>query len=174
LADKCIRGCQERFQASSNIKYFVNDGQSLGMIADNSIDFVFSWDSLVHAEQDVFHSYLYELARKLKPTSYGFIHHSNLGAYVSTETGKLTVENLHWRATSVSADIFSSMCTTAGLQCVVQETVAWASPVLTDCFSLFASGLSRVNGSNAVVKNSAFNCEMAHLSAIARLYGNRK
>ena len=43
--------------------------------------FVFSFDSLVYAENDVIAAYLSQLARKLSPDGVGFIHHSNIGAY---------------------------------------------------------------------------------------------
>src|SRR4051812_41608893 len=58
LAENCIRACKERFAGNSNISYYVNDGRSLEMIGDNTIDFVFSFDSLVHAESDVIQDYL--------------------------------------------------------------------------------------------------------------------
>ena len=51
------------------------------MVEDGSVDFAFSFDSLVHAEADVLGAYLGELARKLKPDGVGFIHHSNIGGY---------------------------------------------------------------------------------------------
>ena len=50
LAEECIKACQQRFVSDSHITYYVNDGKSLAMIQDKSIDFVFSFDSLVHAE----------------------------------------------------------------------------------------------------------------------------
>lgn len=50
LVGECIEACKARFASESHITYHVNDGKSLAMIADNSIDFVFSFDSLVHAE----------------------------------------------------------------------------------------------------------------------------
>jgi len=81
LAENCIEACQQRFASEPKITCHVNDGKSLAMVPDNSIDFVFSFDSLVHAEADVIQSYLNQLATKLKPTGFGFLHHSNLGAY---------------------------------------------------------------------------------------------
>jgi hypothetical protein len=51
------------------------------MVPDDSIDFVFSFDSLVHAEADVMQAYLNQLVRKLKLNGVGFIHHSNIGEY---------------------------------------------------------------------------------------------
>jgi hypothetical protein len=59
----------------------VNDGRSLDMIEDESIDFVFSFDSLVHADSGTVRSYMLQIARKLRFSGTGFIHHSNLGAY---------------------------------------------------------------------------------------------
>ncbi|MBA2524584.1 MAG: class I SAM-dependent methyltransferase, partial [Pyrinomonadaceae bacterium] len=63
LTEKCIEACEQRFASCSHITYYVNDGKSLDMIADQSIDFVFSYDSLVHVEADVIEAYLSQLAR---------------------------------------------------------------------------------------------------------------
>jgi ubiquinone/menaquinone biosynthesis C-methylase UbiE len=41
LAANCIAACQERFKAASHASFFVNDGRSLPMVPDNSVDFVF-------------------------------------------------------------------------------------------------------------------------------------
>ena len=63
LTEKCIEYCKQRFQGHP-IRYHVNDGRSLEFLADDSIDFVFSWDSLVHADEDVMTNYLYQLCKK--------------------------------------------------------------------------------------------------------------
>lgn len=81
LSERCIEGCRQRFAADSHISYFANDGKSLDMIADHSIDFVFSFDSLVHAEADVLEAYVRQLAHKLARDGVGFIHHSNAARY---------------------------------------------------------------------------------------------
>jgi ubiquinone/menaquinone biosynthesis C-methylase UbiE len=49
LSATCIEACRRRFAGASNISYFVNDGRSLDMVPDGSVDFIFSFDSLVHA-----------------------------------------------------------------------------------------------------------------------------
>src|SRR5579859_8081721 len=41
----------------------MNDGTSLAMIEDGTVDLVFSFDSLVHVEADVMDAYLDEIAR---------------------------------------------------------------------------------------------------------------
>ena len=170
LTEGCIAGCRKRLAGSSHISYFVNDGKSLGMIAEGSIDFVFSWDSLVHAERDVLRAYLIQLATKLKPEGAGFIHHSNLGAYRNSQTGELEVENPHWRAASMTAQLFAEYCAEVGLQCIAQEIVAWGSPIMNDCFSLFTHKESSFSRSNRIAENGDFGGEIARLSAIARLF----
>jgi SAM-dependent methyltransferase len=79
LNAECVSACQARFANSPNAIFFANDGKSLSAVADNSIDFAFSYDSLVHAEIDVLEAYLRELSKKLRPDGIVFIHHSNLG-----------------------------------------------------------------------------------------------
>jgi len=174
LAERCITGCRERLTASSHISYFVNDGKSLAMIAENSIDFVFSWDSLVHAESDVLWAYLVQLAAKLKPEGVGFIHHSNLGSYRDGRTGKLSVENHHWRATSMTAQLFAEYCAEVGLQCIAQEVVAWGGTILNDCFSLFTHKKSSFSRPNKIAENGDFDGEIARLSAVARLFNFKR
>src|SRR5205085_9880200 len=120
------------------------------MVPDKSIDFVFSFDSLVHAEIDVLEEYLIQLADKLKPDGVGFIHHSNLGVYrfysymksiLPRGTGLLRklglVENDGLRAISMTAESFEQCAKKVGLQCVTQEIINWNSERLIDCFSTF-------------------------------------
>jgi hypothetical protein len=50
------------------------------MIPDESVDFTFSFDSLVHVEADVLEVYLQQLASAMTKDGVGFIHESNLGS----------------------------------------------------------------------------------------------
>ena len=88
LAENCIAACEERFADATNITFVVNDGSSLEMIEDSSIDFVFSFDSLVHVDQSTLDRYIAQLPRILTPAGAAFLHHSNLGAY-SRRYGRL-------------------------------------------------------------------------------------
>src|SRR5436190_1772119 len=125
LAENSIAHCRRRFAGSSQIEYHVNDGRSLAMIADESIDFAFSFDSLVHVESDVTEAYLRQLRRKLRPDGVGFIHHSNLGRYrrLAAATRQLprrllgpllarglAIDLPAWRAESVCAASFAEQC----------------------------------------------------------------
>jgi SAM-dependent methyltransferase len=81
VSPACIERCKERFASDPHVHCCANDGRSLPMVEDGSVDFAFSFDSLVHVEADVIAAYLRELGRKLKPGAFAFIHHSNLESY---------------------------------------------------------------------------------------------
>ena len=81
LSSECIQGCKKRFSDCPHIEYHINDGKSLDMISDSSVDFLFSFDSLVHADESVLKAYLSQLPRILTDNGVAFIHHSNLGEY---------------------------------------------------------------------------------------------
>ena len=173
LAESCIESCKKRFHNDTHITYHVNDGRSLAMISDASIDFVFSFDSLVHAERDVIQDYISQLARKLKPNGVGFIHHSNIGVYVDPSTGSLPafLLNGHWRAASMTARHFKQACSEAGLECISQELVNWGTnAALIDCFSVFTRRGSAWARPNRVLINKSFMDEAAYQSRVMRLY----
>ena len=151
LAEKCIQACKSRFSSCSHITYHVNDGKSLDMIPDGSIDFVFSFDSLVHAEDDVLKAYINQLSKKLTKDGVGCIHHSNLGEYAAYYSllrkiprgrGLLVrlglIELDHWRAISMTASKFEQYAEEAGLQCISQDIIKWGTKRrLIDCISTF-------------------------------------
>ncbi len=168
LAEKCIGACKKRFSDYSHIHYYVNDGKSLDMIEDHSIDFVFSWDSLVHVEEDVIYSYLGYLTSKLKPGGIGFLHHSNIGAFRDPATGILSVENRHWRGESMSAELFREYCKKVGLRCLSQEMVNWGDDVLNDCFSLFMRDDGKQGAETVVIANKEFMKEAERANKIAK------
>jgi 2-polyprenyl-3-methyl-5-hydroxy-6-metoxy-1,4-benzoquinol methylase len=185
LSEKCIKACQQRFANDSHIEYHINDGTSLTTIPDNSIDFVFSFDSLVHAESDVLETYLGQLATKLKPNGVGFIHHSNLGTYqqafsivekIPSEmraeiVNKVLLEPTHWRAGSMTAKLFADYCDRAGLQCIGQELVNWANEgLLIDSFSMFTPKDSTRSRANHVIENLAFMAEADSIKRLSHLY----
>src|SRR5262249_31347341 len=78
LAATCVSECRSKFKSDPRLHFEVGDGRKLPMVGDASIDFAFSFDSLVHAEADILESYASELARVLKPNGIAFLHHSNL------------------------------------------------------------------------------------------------
>ena len=134
LAERCIEHCRSRFADVPNIEYHVNDGRSLAMVAERSVDLAFSFDSLVHAEEDVLAAYLGELARTLKPDGVAFLHHSVAGDHPRLNTlarrvpdrlrrplvdRGLLVDVYAWRAESVTSAGFLELCERAGMACLL-------------------------------------------------------
>ncbi len=185
MTEQCIERCRTRFSEAPNIEYHVNDGRSLEMVEDHSIDFVFSFDSLVHAEPDVLDAYLRQLARKLKPGGAGFFHHSNFGSYrlMNSLTKRVPnrlraplvrrgalVDVYAWRDAEMTATTFAAQCKRAGMSIVSQELISWEhGPYLIDALSVFSADEARRSPGPAF-KNRAFNREARRM---AWLYANR-
>jgi SAM-dependent methyltransferase len=110
LAATCVSECRSKFKSDPRLNFEVGDGRKLPMVADASIDFAFSFDSLVHAEADILESYASELARVLKPSAIAFLHHSNLATLTERSVWEKLKRrwagipiNPSWRAYSMSA-----------------------------------------------------------------------
>jgi SAM-dependent methyltransferase len=134
LAPSCVAFCRNRFPSAKHASFHETDGRTMPMVGDASIDFAFSWDSLVHAEADAVLGYLAELGRVLKPGGRAFLHHSNLKDFVVD--GSLSISNKHWRATTVGAELVRSAAASHGLHAEAQELVQWGQPETNDCFTL--------------------------------------
>ena len=143
------------------------------MIPDRSLDFAFSFDSLVHVEADVMEAYLDQLAGKLSDNGVGFIHHSNMGMFLDSETAQLSVENAHWRAESMTARLFEEFCDNADLQCLNQELINWGQhdeSRLIDCFSVFTPKTSMWARPNNVIVNGKFWEEAKYIEGLSHAY----
>jgi SAM-dependent methyltransferase len=178
---RCIEVCAGRFAHCPAISLHVNDGKSLQMVPDGKIDFAFSYDSLVHAEEDVMKAYVDQLAAKLKPNGVAFLHHSNLGHYRSYFSVMRCVPLLRrmlargrWRAPSMTAEKLQRLAEAAGLQTIGQELVNWRSTLLIDCFSTLTPKGSAWERQNFVLKNPRFMHEARLISRWSELYTPRR
>jgi len=184
LAERCVAACQERFAASSHLHYAVTDGRSLKMIPDASVDLVFSFDSLVHADANALGGYISELPRILRPQGAAFLHHSNLGAcpfYLWLERRqrlaqrlkrlRLVEPHLHWRDGSVSAALVEQMASRAGLRCISQEVLNWRTRrALIDCISVLVPPDSIHARQMRRKRNRRVAADMRRLEGLAHLY----
>lgn len=183
LNASCIAACRDRFAGEAPLELHVNDGRSLDMVADRSIDFAFSFDSRVHVDADVMGAYLLELSRALAPDGVAFLHHSNAGAFlqpIASLTDRWSVPalggrisrrlNRNWRSAEVSAEGVAALAAEAGLRCVVQESVNWLAKLPSDCFSTVTRVGSRWDQAPRVVRNLSFMREAARLRRLAELY----
>jgi ubiquinone/menaquinone biosynthesis C-methylase UbiE len=172
-AAECIEACRDRFGAEPKITGFVNQAGSLAMIADESVDFVFSFDVFVHIKRDVVEEYMKEFSRVLKTGGHGFIHHSNLGAYVNSLRARLPgaatklltkwhiLDEDHHRTPTMSAELFRTLGSQHGLHCVRQELVNWRGRRLIDCFSWLERSMSPEPRAPEIIRNPKFMDEAA-------------
>lgn len=187
LSQKCIDICTERFKHSSHVHFYVNDGLTLNVVDDGSIDLAFSFDSLVHCEVNVIESYICELSKKLSSNGVGFIHHSNLDEYstyfrsirrIPRGVGLLSRLGLiesreHLRAHSVSAKKVEVLCQEYGLTCISQELFNWDSKRLIDCISVFCRKNSHFARDNRLIRNKKLTRERENIAALSEIYGER-
>lgn len=180
LSDRCVILLKERFRDRAQAQFSVNDGASLPMVADESVDFCFSFESLVHAEADVMKAYLGELRRVLKPDGSAFLHHSNLAdqqdyfqrtarwpGWLRTPLNRLGLVDLdQWRAPTMSAGRFRQLAEEADLYCATQETLNWGGRRMIDCFSVVTRQPSR----HRLLANPNFLQEVLGWAALAPLY----
>jgi ubiquinone/menaquinone biosynthesis C-methylase UbiE len=184
LSERCIDACRQRFAHVGNIEYHVNDGRSLDFVPDRSIDFIFSFDSLVHADDDAVGAYLQAFSRKLTQNGKAFIHHSNLGAHqkfqravaacpyrikqLLAQMGMSQRMNLHGRDTKMSAARFASLAEAAGLSMVSQELINWGGPgLLIDGISVVGASKS---GPTKMLLNPDFATEIRNARRLSPIY----
>ena len=179
VAQRCVDACAKLFEGDPGVESFVNDGESFPTVANESVDFVFSFDSLVHAEGDVMQRYVGELARILTRDGVVFLHHSNLGAYgrASFLAGKLPVigsivgeASDHWRARSIDAARVRGWIAGAGLHCTSQELMNWGTRRLIDCVTVIARPGSRFARATKIARNDGFMAEARGARIVSELY----
>lgn len=178
-----IEACRRRFADAPHAEFHVNDGRSLDVVEDGSVDLAFSFDSLVHVEDDVIGAYLAELSAKLTDHGLIFLHHSNLAACPPLgwplRMGLRAVGKLrrrphpgwdYWRGTSMSADRFRALAEAAGLVCVGQETINWLGSRPIDCISLATRPGSTWDRPTVTVNNPFFMAEAASAFRVSQVY----
>ncbi len=182
LSEKCINACRRRF-GEDRVLYKVGSGDSIDFLEDESIDFAFSWETLVYAEIEAVRGYLEGLARKLKPDGRAFLHHSNLASYsayfdLTIKMPKRLRDFLktrglldydQWRARSVTAELFARCAEEVGLRVTTQELIPWGGRRLIDCFTT----LTRSSGgaSPRFKKNPNYHTRAYHIQELSWLYG---
>jgi SAM-dependent methyltransferase len=174
IAERCADACRTRFAGQSHIECFSNDGTSLEMIPNAAVDFVCSFDSLVHVDNQVLAAYVRQIADKLSAQGVGFIHHSNLGAclgdpFINDEP------MLHDRDPGGNAEQMRAVIEQAGLICCGQELINWGTRrVLIDCLTTFARPESPWARHHRLLCNDGFMDEVARLGRLAELYSEKQ
>jgi hypothetical protein len=145
------------------------------MLADQSVDFAITWDSLVHADMDIIDDYLAEIARVLRPDGVAFVHHSNVKMHarahaLAMRTPSRLLRRLidrgvlldvyAWRAPSVSASAVEVAAGRVGLTVRTQELFTWEhGRYLTEAISVLTPAGSKWARPTKRVRNTTFRAE---------------
>lgn len=141
ISQNCIDDCKSKFDYASNAFFYATDGENLPCANEGECDLVFSFDSLVHADMNVFSKYIPEILRILnKNTGVSFIHHSNLRQLIDDKVIPVNaqIEKLHWRDKSVSSKKLKELIETHGGKVLIQEIMQWGSSLHLDCITVFS------------------------------------
>lgn len=164
LSAECVNACRETFKQFEKARFFKNDGLSLSD-ASGQYDFVFSFDSLVHADTEVFNTYIPAILKILTHDGVAFIHHSNF-----RDSGETS--NVHHRSEDVSAAIVRGIVERNGGAVAVQETINWGSDRLIDCLTIFARGASQ--DQPVIFANDKFMDEASNTKLVIDRYSSRR
>jgi len=165
LNPRCVARCRQRFSAYGRAHFLQNDGISLDMIPDGTMDFIFSFDSLVHVELEVLAPYCTQIIRKLAPDGVAFIHHSNAANGVDPEN-----PNAEGRGKTVSSQAVRELIDGSGGYVLIQEEVNWASTARTDCMTTFARTAAFPHVGYKRIENNHFMTEMTLIKAAQSHY----
>jgi hypothetical protein len=169
LSLNCIQECKRRFAAASRARFVTNDGISLRMVEDDSIDFVFSFDSLVHAELDVMREYTWQILQKLTGTGAAFLHHSN-GCSAQAIPDDVRRQN---RAQSVSTERVKEIIEDCSGRVLIQEEITWAGPSRIDCITTFCKSTAFADCPYKLLQNDDFLVEARLIRAYQSHYSLR-
>jgi SAM-dependent methyltransferase len=133
LNENCIKKTKEKL-GHHVLGYFVNNGNDLPNIRDNSQDLVFSFDSFVHIHKNVIDDYISEIYRVLKLGGRAYIHHSWLGG--GQDNSFLNIAG----RSDMNPELFKSLVEKHNMKVVEQKTInftpvgAWDG---TDTITIF-------------------------------------
>jgi len=152
LSEQCVAFCRRRFAGREDARFVVNDGRSLAAAAGRLYDVVFSFDSLVHADNDAMAAYVPQILDLLAPGGIAFLHHSNLAAHPGKE----------WqhRSPEVSAETVRAAVQAATGVVLVQEVFGGDGKIVPDCFTTFGREADfAATATSAFVSRDLFSSE---------------
>jgi SAM-dependent methyltransferase len=173
IAEAALQSCSaQHFFAikRGQARFYANDGKSLDFVPTGGVDFVFSFDSLVHASMDAIEGYLNECARVLSTGGKAFLHHSNMQQYAASRDVHDLSVNPHGRSPFVSAELVHACAIKYGLTVISQEKLCWQSDMLNDCFTVVGKTTSH---NTIYLDNWAFDAEAQRSKQLYDMYKER-
>ena len=174
IVDECVSECKKKFASSSKTICLKTNGSVLDGVADKSVDFIFSFYSLVGADKEIITDYMREFDRVLSDDGVAFIHHSNAGMYFDPDDSNLDKRMLllaAYRDMSIDAVKFQEIAASYNFTCIKQECINWdITEILSDCFSTIVRSTSKFSREPVLLHNPEFQKEQnqAKKSELAR------
>ena len=119
VSERPLELCRARFQAADNIEFVLSSGSDIPLIADASVDAVWSFDVFVHIAPADQANYLREIARVLTPGGVAVLHHAD------GRNRGLAPSRRGWRA-PMSRGLFASLAHRSGLL-VERQIDSWGA-----------------------------------------------
>lgn len=140
---EALEFCKNRFKENNNVSYCVSKEEGI-QLESEGLDFIYSWDAMVHFTYKSLDIYVNEFHRLLKNGGYAFIHHSNLinsepfdkesGIWDGKTRSDLWNENIEYRS-NISKEDFAFIAKKHGFEMISQEAIDWNAKNL-DCISI--------------------------------------
>ncbi len=167
LSQKCIESCRRRFCSAAKATFLCNDGKSLEMLGNERFDFVFSFDSLVHADIAVIADYVPQILDLLCERGVCFLHHSNVESLVRHDgfDPQSPLSERHNRDATTSGENVVDLIRSGGGRVLVQEHLNWGHDKLIDCLTLFCRRGAFSDTQYTSIENPQFMEEAANIKA---------
>ena len=152
VSSEAMNFLEAKYKYKDHVFCVKTDGKTIN--TSHTIDFLFSFDSLVHCDLDVNEAYIDEFKKKSTESSICLIHHSNLGAWPDN-----LKENKHngWRSKNVSAEKIFDKIKKNNLYLISQEVIDWGGgdfEQFLDCITIIASRKNQVE--SKFIENNKF------------------
>ena len=114
ISPTCLEICRNRFESCDNVSYNLIE-RGLNFIANDCIDFIWSYDVFVHINPTEVEHYIADCARILRPGGYAVIHHA--GEYVSRKHARIESSRAY-----MSSSLFKTIVCKYKLEMVEQNS----------------------------------------------------
>lgn len=172
MSEKSTAACKRQYSdMDGDIEFYLNDGLSLDAVDDRKYDFIFSFDSLVHAGMNVFESYIPKMLDSLlSDNGVVFIHHSNL--HGAMQQGLVTEKQAsgYYLDRTTSGELLLDLIEKNNGRVLVQEKFSFLGLALSTCFTIFCKKDAHFKDKTTIFENFDFNRENEHAQNIDKKY----
>ncbi len=172
ISKKSTQACKAKYaHTEADVEFYLNDGLSLDAVDDRKYDFIFSFDSLIHAGMDVFESYVPKIINSLlSENGVAFIHHSNLHDAMAQKLITAKQADVYFLDRTSSGALLLELIEKNGGRVLTQERFTCLDLSLGNCFTVFCKKDASFRKNTLITENYDFNKEIEHAKKIDAQY----